>query len=152
MHSFRIRLIIALIAGITVVSLASTYFEVLAHKHVLRRELERRTGWLGTSLQSYMERALMAGQKPEIESLAAELRNHEEALGLAVYAVHGIQISSSGPADLIKVLPLGPVKLAIKRGANAGAFGRTGNIQWLAEAVPLHVNGQAAGAHRSDGS
>jgi alpha,alpha-trehalose-phosphate synthase [UDP-forming] len=146
MHSFRIRLIIALIAGITVVSLASTYFEVLAHKHVLRRELERRTGWLGTSLQSYMERALMAGQKPEIESLAAELRNHEEALGLAVYDVHGIQISSSGPADLIKVLPLGPVKLAIKRGANAGAFGRTGNIQWLAEAVPLHVNGQAAGA------
>ena len=43
MRSFRIRLILALIAGITVVSLASTYFEVLAHKHVLRRELERRT-------------------------------------------------------------------------------------------------------------
>ena len=35
MHRFRTRLILALIAGITVVSLASTYFEVLARKHVL---------------------------------------------------------------------------------------------------------------------
>ena len=43
MRSFRIRLILALIAGITAVSLASTYFEVLAHKHVLRRELSRHT-------------------------------------------------------------------------------------------------------------
>ena len=56
MHRFRARLILALIAGITVVSLASTYFEVLARKHVLRVELERRTGWLGTSLQPFVER------------------------------------------------------------------------------------------------
>ena len=46
MHSFRLRLILALIAGVTLVSVASTYFEVLAHKHVLREELERRSsGW-----------------------------------------------------------------------------------------------------------
>ncbi len=146
MHSFRIRLIVALIAGITAVSLASTYFEVLAHKHVLRQELERRAGWLGTSLQPYMERALTAGQTPEVDSLAAELQNHEEALGLAVYDVHGVQIASSGRTDLIRLLPVAPVRLAIKRGANAGSFLRTGKIQWLAEAIPLHVNGQAAGA------
>jgi len=35
--SFRIRLILALIFGITLVSVASTYIEVLEHKHVLRR-------------------------------------------------------------------------------------------------------------------
>ena len=48
MRSFRIRLILALIAGITLVSLASTYFEVLAQKHVLRRELVRTQGGLPT--------------------------------------------------------------------------------------------------------
>ncbi len=49
MHSFRLRLILALIAGVTLVSVASTYFEVLAHKHVLRQELERRSRWIGES-------------------------------------------------------------------------------------------------------
>ncbi len=36
MHLFRVRLILALIAGVTLVSLASTYFDVLAHRHILR--------------------------------------------------------------------------------------------------------------------
>ncbi len=35
MPFFRMRLILALIAGITLVSVGSTYFDVLAHKHVL---------------------------------------------------------------------------------------------------------------------
>ena len=43
MQFFRMRLILALVLGITLVSVASTYFEVLAHKHLLRQELARRT-------------------------------------------------------------------------------------------------------------
>lgn len=43
MHFFRMRLILALVVGVTLVSVASTYFEVLAHKHVLRQRLEERT-------------------------------------------------------------------------------------------------------------
>jgi trehalose 6-phosphate synthase len=50
MHSFRLRLILALIAGVTLVSVASTYFEVLAHKHALRKELEQRSTWMGPSI------------------------------------------------------------------------------------------------------
>ena len=42
MQFFRMRLILALIVGVTLVSVGSTYFEVLAHKHMLRRDLERR--------------------------------------------------------------------------------------------------------------
>ena len=52
MRILSLRLIIALILGVTLVSLASTYFEVLAHKHVLRGELARRTIWIGNSLQA----------------------------------------------------------------------------------------------------
>ena len=47
MHSFRLRLILALIAGVTLLSVASTYFEVLEHKHILRQELEWRSSWIG---------------------------------------------------------------------------------------------------------
>jgi alpha,alpha-trehalose-phosphate synthase [UDP-forming] len=146
MRSFRIRLILALIAGITVVSLASSYFEVLAHKHVLHRELARRTTWIGTSLQPGIEQALASNKMPDIGAQAALLRSRDEALGLAVYDAHGGLVIADGPAEVFKVLPPGPVKQAIKKGENSGTFGRTGDVQWLDEAIPLHVNGQPAGA------
>ena len=132
MRSFRLRLILALIAGITAVSVASTNFEMLARKHVLRHELEDRTGWLATSLQPYVERSLTAGITPEIAALASELRSHQEAMGLAFYDAKGNLIASDGPADLIRSIPPGPVKVAVKHGTNSSSFGRTGNQQWMA--------------------
>jgi alpha,alpha-trehalose-phosphate synthase [UDP-forming] len=146
MRSFRIRLILALIAGITVVSLASTYFEVLAHKHVLRRELTRRTVWIANTLQPGVEQALAAGRTPDVALQAGLLREQNEALGLAVYDVRGVLVAADGPSEILKSLPPGPVKQAIKKGANSDAFGHTGDVQWLDEAIPLHVNGQPAGA------
>ncbi len=146
MRSFRLRLILALIAGITVVSVASTYFEMLARKHVLRHELEVRTGWLGTSLQPYVEHALTTGITPEIAALASELRFHQEALGLAVYDARGNLIGADGPSDIIRLLPPGPIKTAIKHGTNSGAYGHSGDQQWLAVAIPLHQDGHPAGA------
>ena len=50
MHLFRLRLILALIVGVTLVSVAFTYFDVLAHRHILRQELERRAKWMGMSI------------------------------------------------------------------------------------------------------
>src|SRR6266567_5294657 len=146
MRSFRLRLILALIAGITVVSVASTYFEVLARKHVLRHELEVRTGWLGTSLQPFVEQNLASGSTPQIAALASELRSHQEALGLVIYDAKGNVVAYDAPAEIVRLLPPGPVKLAVKRGSNSGAFGHIGDRQWLEEAIPLHVNGRPAGA------
>ena len=62
MKFFRVRLILALVVGITLVSVASTYFEVLAHKHALRLELQRRTAWLSKSLQSQLEKTVAGGR------------------------------------------------------------------------------------------
>lgn len=146
MRNFHLRLILALVAGITLISLGSTYFEVLARKHVLHRELERRTGWLGTGIQPSIEQSIAAGAGPQIAALATDLRSHGEALGLAIFDANGNLVVSDGPAEIIRSLFPGPVKLAIRRGANAAAFGRTGSIQWLEEAIPLHVDGHPAGA------
>ena len=146
MRSFRMRLILALIAGITVVSLASTYFEVLTRKHVLRRDLAQSTISIANALQPSVERDLTSGKIPQITQEAAALRRQNGALGLALYDVHGNVVVEDGPVDLFKVLPTGPVKQAVKTGENSGAFGHTGNIQWLDQAIPLHVNGQPAGA------
>ncbi len=146
MRSFRIRLILALIAGIAVVSLASTYFEVLAHKHILHRELIRRTVWVGNSLQPGIEQALTMGRVPDIAGSGALLRSQGEALGFGVYDARGALVIADGPLDLFRSLPPGPVRQAIKTGKNDGVFGRTGDIRWLDEAIPLHVHGQPAGA------
>ena len=146
MHRFRTRLILALIAGITAVSLASTYFEVLARRHMLRVELERKTGWLGTSLQPFVEKALAAGAIPDITALAQELRSHDEALGLAIYDMHGALVHADGPSPIIQALKSDPVRLAIRRGSNAAGFGRAGDQYWLEEAIPLHTANRSAGA------
>jgi trehalose 6-phosphate synthase len=139
-------LILALIAGITIVSLASTYFEVLAHKHVLRQDLVRRTIVKGNGLQADIEHALVTGSVPAIALPAAALRNEDDAFGLAVYDARGALLIQDGPPELFRSLPPGPVRQAIKTGKNAGAFGHTGDVQWLDQAIPLHVNGQPAGA------
>ena len=146
MRSFRIRLMLALIAGITAVSLASTYFEVLAHKHVLRTELVLRTISIANSLQPAIEQSLTTGKVPDIAVPGSMLRSRGEALGFAVYDPRGALVIEDGPSDLFKSLPPGPVKQTVKTGKNASVFGRTDDLRWLEQAIPLHVNGQPAGA------
>src|ERR1700758_1303290 len=125
MRSFRIRLMLTLIAGITVVSLASTYFEVLAHKHLLRVELARRTVWIANTLQPGIEQALASGKTPDIALQADLLRKQGEALGLVIFDAQGVAVAADGPPEILRALPPGPVKQAIKTGQNAGAFGHT---------------------------
>ena len=62
MHLFRVRLILALIVGVTLVSVASTYFDVLAHRHILREELERRAKWMGMSIQPDVQERAQDGR------------------------------------------------------------------------------------------
>jgi trehalose 6-phosphate synthase len=146
MQFFRIRLILALVVGITLISVASTYFEVLAHKHVLRQELERRTAWMSKNLQSQMEQTLAGGQSAKIAEGVARLRLQEHALGLAVYDTQGGLIAGAGPSDVFTELPHGPLNKAIQQGADSAAFGHNDDQQWLEEAVPLHDGGRVVGA------
>ena len=83
MKFFRVRLILALVVGITLVSVASTYLEVLAHMHVLRQELQRRTAWMSKNLQAEMEYPVARGKATEIATELTRLRARNEALGLA---------------------------------------------------------------------
>ena len=85
MPFFRMRLILALIVGTTLVSVGSTYFDVLAHKLALRRELIRQTALLSTILQPEMEQGVASGN---VDAINASLVRHQrsgEALGIAIY-------------------------------------------------------------------
>src|SRR3569833_1375843 len=114
MHSFRLRLILALIAGVTIVSIASTYFEVLEHKHILRQELEWRSTWIGNSLKPQMRQALIHGAQAQgdqaallgllslasLHSLVADAKDQTGALGIGIYDPKGRLITAAGAPEV----------------------------------------------------
>jgi alpha,alpha-trehalose-phosphate synthase [UDP-forming] len=145
MPFFRIRLILALIVALTLVSVASTYFDVLAHKLVLRRELERRSAWLGASLQPSVEQAVATGNVDAINAAVTRLHRPDQDLGLAVYAPGGRLLASAGPGELFRALPPYPLEKSVNKGAQVAAFGHDGDSQWLEDVFPLHDAGQLIG-------
>jgi trehalose 6-phosphate synthase len=162
MHSFRLRLILALIAGVTIVSVASTYFEVLAHKHALRQELERRSMWIGAALRPEIERTVAEGNLTALPVLVQRSKDQFGALGVGVYDPTGKLLSANGVPEVFDALGRPPFKSLAKtpaqslartnveksiiKGAQVNAFGSTGDVQWLEEVFPLHNGKQPVGA------
>ena len=162
MHSFRLRLILALIAGVTLLSIGSTYFEVLEHKHVLRQELEWRSSWMGASLRGEMEQALAQQNPSGLPALVGSAKAQTGALGIGIYDPQGRLVSSAGvpavfqalshgPFDLLAKMPVEslsrtPVEKSIRKGVQVNAFGHSGNLQWLEEVFPLHDGNHLVGA------
>jgi trehalose 6-phosphate synthase len=146
MHSFRLRLILVLVACVTVVSVASTYFDVLAHKHYLREDLERRSKWMGVGLQSYLEQTLASGNKADLPAILASSKARTGVLGLAVFDPRGALLAVAGSAELFGSLPYPVVQKALRKGADEAAFGHAGGVQWLEEVFPLHNGNELKGA------
>jgi alpha,alpha-trehalose-phosphate synthase [UDP-forming] len=146
MHFFRVRLILALIASVTLVSLSSTYFEVLAHRHAMRQDLERRTNWMGKTIEPDVRSALVTGNLSALPGLAQLLKNGTGALGLAIYDAQGDLLAASGPPDVMAALGNGVVEKSLQRGVEGGAFGHAGQWQWLEQTFPIHNGSQLQGA------
>jgi alpha,alpha-trehalose-phosphate synthase [UDP-forming] len=162
MHSFRLRLILTLIAGVTLVSVASTYFEVLEHKHILREELVWRSSWMGMSLRPQMEQALAQGNSAGLPALVASAKNNTGALGIGIYDPEGRLVTESGAPEVFEALAhsrfeslagagVGAlartrVEQSLHKGAQVNAFGHTGKVQWLEEVFPLHDGNKLVGA------
>src|SRR3954470_22056713 len=119
MHSFRLRLILALIAGVTIVSVASTYFEVLEHKHVLRQELQWRSTWIGSSLRPQIKQALIQGDQAALQSAAADAKNQTGALGIGIYDPKGHLITASGVPEVFSALAHVPFESLAKTGVQS---------------------------------
>lgn len=146
MQLFRMRLILALIASVTLVSVASTYFDVLAHRHVLREDLERRTKWMGISVQPDVQNALREGDPNAVRGLSQLLKSGTGALGLAIYDARGNLMAASGPPEVIANLARGVVAKSLQRGIEVGAFGHKAKWQWLEESFPIHQGNELQGA------
>ena len=145
MQFFRVRLILALIAGVTLISVASTYFDVLAHKHTLRVELTRRTRWMGMSIERDVAGVLESSDLAALHGLTEILKSGTGAMALAVYDSDGTLLACSGPQEILQDLPYGLIKKSMKNGAEISQFGRTGHAEWLESTFPLHDGNRLEG-------
>ena len=68
------RLIVALVVGVTLVSVASSWYEVRSQKDALRNDLERKAATLGESLASTAQLYLQAGDRDGLEDIVERVR------------------------------------------------------------------------------
>jgi trehalose-6-phosphate synthase len=168
MHFFRLRLVAALLLGITLISLASTYFDVLAHKHTLRSDLARRTQWFGDGLQPQIEQQLIIGAKIDWPAILRSLRQHPDQPALAVFDNQGRLLASTGDTPPLEKVPANLMARALSEDKETGSFvrmpeanGQAGVSKaswfykamrlfqpmglWYEDAKPLHDGGGTVG-------
>jgi trehalose-6-phosphate synthase len=169
MHFFRLRLVAALLVGITLISVGSTYFDALAHKHSLRTDLERRTQWFGAGVQPQIEQQMAFGQPDALPKLLQRLRQYPDQPSMAIYDTQGKLVAAAGDILPLQTLPANFLKRPLNEGkeatafvkatqsprpagANASAEGNRGGAQssvttrlWYEDAIPLHEGEQTVG-------
>jgi trehalose 6-phosphate synthase len=145
MRLLSVRLIISLIVGVTLVSLAFSYYQVVAEKRGLRTEVERRAELLGESLAGNVERSWEVGSDRELQKIVQRFGKREHMLGVAVYDQQGKLVAVT--PELSKTLTATPSSVieALAEDQNKGVFVRLGNEPVHILAVPLHRKDQLVG-------
>jgi len=145
MRLLSVRLIISLIVGVTLVSLAFSYYQVVAEKRGLRTEVERRAELLGESLAGNVERSWEVGSDKELQKIVQRFGKREHMLGVAVYDQQGKLVAAT--PELGKTLTETPSSAieALAEDQNKGVFVRLGNEPVHILAVPLHRKDKVVG-------
>src|ERR1700694_129032 len=145
MRLLSARLIVSLIIGVTLVSLSSSYYEVLVQKQSLRRDLQRRAEVLGESLARNVERELDRDSIQALQRTVHRFGSREHLLGLAVYDRQGRLIAIT--KDLAPLMPTAPPVMSQALNENHGAdvFQRLGTAPVNIYALPLHRQEDVSG-------
>jgi len=145
MRLLSARLIVSLIIGVTLVSLSSSYYEVLVQKQSLRRDLQRRAEVLGESLARNVERELDRDSIQALQRTVQRFGNREHLLGLAVYDRQGRLIAIT--KDLAPLMLTAPpiMSQALNENHGADVFQRLGTASVNIYALPLHRQEEVRG-------
>jgi trehalose 6-phosphate synthase len=146
MRILSLRLIVALILGVTLVSLASSWYQVQAEKDALRHDLERKAETFGESLAGNAEAYLQAGDRPGLERMVQRFSNRDHLLGVGVYDRTFFPLALT--RDLNDLLPGTPPALADALAGNRPEtrYTRLHSKRLYLIAAPLHaVNKSVAG-------
>lgn len=147
MRILSLRLIVALIVGITLVSLSSSWYEVRNENTSLRRDLEHKAVPLGESLAGNAESLQQTGNQTGLEQMALQFTNRDHLLGIAIFAADGSPLVVT-PA-LTSTLSPSPqlVRNALETDHTQSRFALQHLRQVYLQAIPLHgADHRVAGA------
>jgi len=134
-------LIAALVIGVTLVSLASSWYEVRSQKDALRAELERQAGALGDNLAGRAELYLQLGDRALLEQMVQQFSDREHLLGIGVYEPDGTPLVVT--TALNALLPGSPELLtdALRTNRDESRYMRVRFKRIYVVAMPLHASG-----------
>jgi alpha,alpha-trehalose-phosphate synthase [UDP-forming] len=146
MRLLSARLIISLIVGVTLVSLCSSYYQVLVLKRGLRKDLQHRAEVLAESLARNVERDLDRDSHQTLQRTVEHFANREHLSGLAVYDPQGKPIAVT--TELEPLMTSAPVVVleSLKQNHGADAFLKMGSASVNIYAVPLHRGDEVIGS------
>jgi trehalose 6-phosphate synthase len=138
MRILSLRLIVALIVGITLVSLVSSWYEVRAEKDALRSDLERKAGTLGESLAGNAESYLQTGNRSGLELMAQQFTNRDHLLGIGVYNGNGTRLAVTHALDSVISSPPQLLREALTSNRTQSRFMLLHFKRVYLQAAPLH--------------
>ena len=138
MRLLSARLIISLIVGITLVSLCTSYYQVLVLSRGMRGDLERRAQLLGESLSNTVERDLQRDAQQTLQRTVQQFANREHLAGLAVYDRQGHALAVSTTLQPLIASTPEIVQQSLSSGINTNAFLRMGISSIHITALPLY--------------
>jgi trehalose-6-phosphate synthase len=145
MKLLSVRLIVALILGVTLVSLVSSWYQVREAKSDLRSDLERKVVTFGESMAATGEAYLQAGDRPGFQRFIQRFNNRDHLLGVSVYDREYFALIVSGLRDPApEKMPA--LSQAMSENRPITTYVRFGFRRLYALAAPLHAaNGTVAG-------
>lgn len=138
MRLLNARLIVSLILGVTLVSLCSSYYQVVMQKRGLRRDLQRRAEVLGESLARNVVRDLDRDVPQTLQRTVQQFANREHLAGLAVYDPQGHPIAVTTNLEPLMASAPAVVLQALKDEHDANDFLRMGSAPIHIYALPLY--------------
>src|ERR1700693_6621961 len=84
-----LRLIVSLVASVTIVSILFAFYQVRADNHARRVDLEKRAQVLAESLQEAVEPLFAQGARGHLGRIVARFGNRERLDGVAIYDAQG---------------------------------------------------------------
>ena len=146
MRLLSARLIVSLILGVTLVSLFSSYYQVLVWDRGQRRDLERRAEVLGESLSNTVERDLARDNMQGLQRTVQQYANREHLAGLAVYNPQGRPIAITTNLEPLMATAPGVVLQGLKENQDTSAFLKIGSASIHVYALPLHRGDEIIGS------
>lgn len=142
MRILTLRLILALIFGVTLVSLGSSWYEVTDTKNALRHNLEVEAETLGESLAGNAKDYLQTGDRAALEQMVQHFTNRNHLIGIGVYDSDGTPVViTPGLNSLLLGSPKLTQQLLSTRSESRFLQLRLKRVHVLT--VPLHTLGES---------